>query len=129
MTQSTDKNLSNKSNTFIRKSVSNISPKDNKIAITGRIVNINNVNLELKSFKSILIDDGSGTVNCLITDGTIINNIDKLEVGRLIRILGHLEFYKEDNNTSYDFYGYIVQDMSKLDIELYKKVLEIRRKQ
>ncbi|MBW6451536.1 MAG: hypothetical protein K0B02_02285 [DPANN group archaeon] len=84
----------------IEKDIKNINNKDNKVKILGTVIS--------KINKNLIIDDKTGTINVTSTDD--INNIFE---GQIVRIFGRVA-----NDT---LFAEIIQDMTKLDIELYKK--------
>jgi len=87
---------------FIEKNINNLDIKDIKVAISGLIID--------KANDSIILDDGTGQVKV---------NIDtNLEINSYARVFGRVLPYED----GLEIYGEIIQDFSKIDKLLYKKV-------
>jgi Tat protein secretion system quality control protein TatD with DNase activity len=83
-------------------SIKDLSKETLKIAVTGLIVN--------KNENTITIDDGTGSIPVLIeTD---------LPMNTFVKIYGILIPAEE----GFEMQGHVIQDLSKINQELYKKV-------
>jgi len=89
----------------VEKKISEISPEDIRVAVIGTVVD--------KGDGKIVIDDGSDNINVFLDDE------NKLETGKLLRIVGRVN--KDDLSISAE----AVQDFSKFNLELYKKLKEL----
>ena len=86
-----------------------------RIKVLGSIVDI-------KSSQDQVIarlDDGTGQVQLILNQSTSLN------IGNQIRVIGVLGKTEENE---YVIEAEIVQDMKDLDIELYKRVQEVKRR-
>lgn len=83
-----------------------------RIALVGTIVSKND------SILSFLVDDGTGTVNVIVNDADMFSG---LKEGQIVRIFGRIWGEEED----IEIQGDIVQDLSKLDMPLFKKVFNV----
>lgn len=92
---------------FIDRKISEIKPEDIKVSILGTIVD--------KKGDIIVIDDGSGKINAIFEEPV------NFEVNTLVRIFGRVIPVE----TGLELRGEIIQDMTGLDMELYKKVKEL----
>ena len=81
----------------------------NRVSLIGTIVSRNS---ELYSF---MIDDGTGTVLVLVND---TEKFKEIEDGQILRVLGRV--WGETNEI--EIQADIIQDFSKIDIELFRKV-------
>lgn len=96
---------------FAERDISEINPeKDIAVALVGRVID--------KKQNIIILDDGSGKANVFFTDENILNN---LSVNDIIRLSG----FVMPTQDGFDIRGEIVQNMDKLDVELYKKIKNI----
>jgi len=128
MTEITRKRNYNKIGHFKQKLISDINIDDNKISILGHIIEINETDYGITKYKEIIVDDGTGIITCYITDDTKISPRDmELKEGLLVRTFGFIEFYNNNDEISFDYYISILQILSKLNLDLYKKVLEIKK--
>jgi len=89
----------------IEKKISEIGPEDVRVAIIGTVVD--------KGEGKIVIDDGSGSIAVFLDDGK------NLETGKFLRIVGRVN--KDDLSINAE----AVQDFSKFNLDLYKKLKEI----
>jgi hypothetical protein len=88
----------------IPKKISDINPeKDIRVRIFGRIID--------KNDGSFIIDDGSSKAE-------IVAEAGDFDVGDTVRVLTRVLPLEE----GYELRAEAVQDMSKMDIDLYKKV-------
>ncbi len=88
------------------KRIADIEPeKDIRVQILGRVID--------KSDGTLVVDDGSAKAE-------IITDDNSAETGDVVRIFARVLPLEE----GYELRGEIVQDMSQLDMDLYKKVYE-----
>jgi uncharacterized protein YdeI (BOF family) len=90
-------------------SVKELSKDLNRVALVGTIVSRND------TVMSFLLDDGSGTVNVIVNDADMFS---LLKDGQIVRVLGRIW----GEGTDIEIQGDIVQDFSKLDLNLFKNV-------
>ena len=91
-------------------SVKEISKDMQHISLVGTIVSRN------ETISSFLLDDGTGTVNIIMNDA---EKFSQLRDGQIVRVFGRLWGEAEED---IELQGDIVQDFSKLDLNLFKKV-------
>ena len=90
----------------IEKKISEISPEhDVRIRILGRIID--------KANETIVVDDGTGSAEIITSDLNVTAGIDDL-----VRVFTRVLPLEE----GYELRAEIIQDMSILDMELYKKI-------
>lgn len=90
-----------------------------QVRVLGSIVDIQSIQDETQEKISIILDDGTDTIR-IILDKSI-----PLKIGDQIRVYGTLgKTEKED----YILDAEIVQDMNQLDLELYKRVQDVKRR-
>ena len=82
-----------------------------RVSLIGTLISKND------SILSFLIDDGTGTVNVINNDA---DRFGQLREGQIVRVLGRI-WGEEDE---IEIQGDIVQDFSKLDMNLFKQVFE-----
>lgn len=100
---------------YLKKKISDINPEvDLRVKVLGFIVD--------KKGDTIVIDDGSGKIKAFVDTPTIMERID---INRLVRIFGSVLPTEDGFEVKAD----IVQDLSDLDINLYKKVDELYNKE
>ena len=88
------------------KKITEINPeKDIRIRILGKVID--------KSDEVLVVDDGSGKADIITTDLEVTVNI-----GDTVRVFTRV-LPLEDG---YELRAEIIQDMTKLDLDLYKKV-------
>lgn len=87
---------------YVEKNIKDLDKQDIKIAISGIIIN--------KEEESLILDDGTGQINVYISTDLPINTY--------IRILGRLLPFEN----GFELQGDIIQDFSKIDKLLYRKV-------
>lgn len=90
-----------------------------RIRVLGSVVDLKTIQDQDQDQIRAILDDGTGRIQ------VIISQTVPLELGNKIRILGLLG--KNEQN-EYLLTADIVQDMSGLDIELYKRVQTVKRK-
>lgn len=90
-----------------------------RIKVLGSIVDIKSIKEQDKDQISVILDDGTGRIQL------VINKTIQFEIGSQIRIFGILG--KTDQN-EYIIDTEIIQDMSSLDTELYKRVQKVKRR-
>lgn len=94
---------------YSEKLIKDIDQSDQKVAISGYVIS--------KDEHSIVIDDGSAEMPVFF---------DQLEIpnGKYLRVFGRVINYQEGLQIQAD----LVQDLSNIDYELYKKVIGIMQK-
>ena len=90
-------------------SVKELSKDLDRVALVGTIVSRNQ---EISSF---VLDDGTGTVNIIMNN---VEHFEMLKDGQVVRVFGRLWGEGDD----IELQGDLVQDFSKLDLTLFKKV-------
>jgi len=91
----------------VERCISEIQPEDIRVCILGTIVD--------KKETTLIVDDGTGKITVRFEEPVT------LPMNTLVRIFGRVVPIEN----GFEIQGEIVQDMSKLNIELYKKVREI----
>ena len=91
----------------VDRKVSEIKEDDIRVRVLGTVVD--------KSESSVVVDDGTGKITANF-DGPV-----KAELNQRVRIFGRVITTAEGR----ELQGEVLQDMSKLDMELYKKVNEL----
>jgi len=86
---------------------------DSRIAVMGTIVEKND------DSSSIIIDDGEKQIGIIVMSDFLL---DSLKVGKLVRVLGSLFKIEGIEQKELEMRGEIIQDMTGLNFELYKKV-------
>ncbi|MHA1267214.1 MAG: hypothetical protein ACTSRS_18400 [Candidatus Helarchaeota archaeon] len=89
---------------------------DKNIKILGSIIEANP--------NYILLDDGTGQIQIVLNDDTKVSGEEILEVGALVRAFGICNKVEGKFLLS----GKIIQDMRGLDLELYQRVREVKRR-
>ena len=89
--------------------ISNITKDTKSVAITGVVIS---KDTEILSF---IIEDGSGKMNIITNNNHVFGT---LKEGQVVRVLGKIWGEGEEIEIQSD----IIQDCSKLDFELFKKV-------
>ena len=92
---------------FKERFIKDLNVEDFKVALNGTIIN--------KTDKSFFLDDGSGEI--LVTS----DNIPDYDY---VRVFGRLVPYEE----GFELQAEIIQDLSKVDKELFRKVKELMNK-
>ncbi len=92
----------------VERKVSDLKPGDMRVSLIGTVID--------KQGNRIVLDDGTGKVNVdFETDPAI-------ELNQFVRVFGKVMQTGEDM----EIIGEIVQDMEKLDKDLYKKVNSLK---
>ncbi len=89
------------------------------VRVLGAIVDIKAIQEQNQEQLYVIVDDGTGRLR------VTINKPIPLELGNKIRIFGILE--KTEQN-DYIIEAEIIQNMKDLDMELYKRVREVKRR-
>ncbi len=93
--------------------ISEIKTADDRVQVVGLAVD--------KKESLLVIDDGTGRINVLFEDPALVEDV---EVGRKVRVFGTPLNVGE----SHEVHAEIIQNLDKLDLDLYKKVMhEIRK--
>lgn len=101
-------------NEYVKRKIPEINPDvDLKVKILGFVVD--------KKGGTIMLDDGSGKVKVFVD---VPEMIEKINVNQLIRVFGSTLPIENGFEIKAD----IVQDLSNLNIDLYKKVEELYNK-
>lgn len=91
----------------IEKNISDITEKDYRVRLFGMVIETDTGN------NFLLLDDGSGRIGIMFSDP---ENIEGISNGNLIRVIGKVRPGEE-----LTIEAEIINDMSKIDIELYKQ--------
>ena len=98
-------------NHYEKKKIMEINPEtDSKVKIMGFVVD--------KKEDTLILDDGSGKVRVFFDLPSVT---ERIEINQLIRIFGSVV----PTENGFDVKADIIQDLSGLDINLYKKVEEL----
>lgn len=89
---------------FIEKNINDINDNDTYIAISGMVIN--------KGENSFMLDDGTGQIPVVMEFNTLTD---------FVRVFGRIAV----NENGYYLEGEIIQDLSKIDKFLYKKVKQL----
>jgi len=101
-------------NHYSKRKISEIDPAiDVRVKVIGFIVD--------KKEDTLIIDDGSGKVKVFVDSPGIIEN---LNLNQLVRVFGSVLM----TENGFEIRADIVQDLSRLDINLFKKVEELYNK-
>ena len=93
-----------------QKKIKDINPEsDIRVRLLGRVID--------KSDNGIVIDDGTGKAE-VITDSE--SDFERININDVLRIFTRVLPLE----TGYELRAEIIQDMNKLDLDLYKKVYE-----
>lgn len=92
--------------------IEEIDREDIRVSIIGTLVN--------KGKGSLIVDDGSGNLEVSMLEMNNENQVENLETGQLVRVVG-----KVDSEDEIKLRGEFVQDFSEFDLKLYKKAKEI----
>jgi len=96
---------------YPRKKVSSIDPRvDSRIRVVGVVVD--------KKENTVVIDDGSGKIKAFVDMPSIL---ERMGINQIVRVFGIVLPTESDLEIKAD----IVQDLSGMDINLYKKVDEL----
>ena len=101
-------------NHYVKRKVTEINPEvDLKIKILGFLVD--------KKENTFVVDDGSGKVTVFVDEASLLDNFN---INQLIRVFGST-LPTEDG---FEIKADAIQDLSNLNINLYKKVEELYNK-
>ena len=99
---------------YVKRKVSEINPDvDLRVKILGFVVD--------KKDDTIVLDDGSGKVRVFVDAPELM---ERVEINRLVKVFGSTLPTEDGFEVKAD----IVQDLSGLDVNLYKKVEELYNK-
>ncbi|MFQ5815359.1 MAG: hypothetical protein ACE5G7_02565 [Candidatus Hydrothermarchaeaceae archaeon] len=98
----------------LERCVKDIRADDFRVRILGIVVDKDDAN------NSILIDDGTGRAVAVFPDPDFMKGLAE---GKPVRVIG-----KNRNGNPIEIEVEVVQDMSKLDMDLYEKVRNISEK-
>lgn len=90
----------------VSRQVAEIRPEDIRVSILGTVID--------KQEGTLVIDDGTGRVHVTVEEPIT-------EAGRLVRVFGRV--IPLENGA--ELHGELIQDMTGLDMELYKQVEEL----
>lgn len=93
----------------VGKRISEIGKGDVRVRLLGTIID--------KRENVIVIDDGTGKINVTFAEPV------KFEVNQLVRVFGRVI----PSENEFEIQGEIAQDMTDVDLDLYKKVNELER--
>jgi len=93
------------------KKISDIKPDDIRVSVTGTVI-------DKQDDRVVVIDDGTGKVNVTFDDPEALKTVN---LNQLVRIFGRVIPMEK----GFELQGDILQDMSKLDMELKKRVESI----
>ncbi len=97
------------------KRISEITKEDIRVKVIGIVIEKDSPS------SSILIDDGESTIRIILDDDLL----ESTELGKLIRVIGIVSPALEGDG--FELRGELTQDFSKLDKELYKKYLNVKK--
>ncbi len=101
-------------NHYVKRKIPEINPEvDLKVKILGFVVD--------KKENTLMVDDGSGKVIVFVDD---TNLLDSFNINQLIRVFGSTLPTEDGFEIKVD----AIQDLSNLNINLYKKVEELYNK-
>jgi hypothetical protein len=93
----------------MERKIADIGKGDVRVRLTGTVLD--------RKGSSLVIDDGSGQIQATFTEPVTA------EISQLVRVFGKVIPMEE----GFELQGEAIQDMSKLDMQLYKKVHEMER--
>ncbi len=100
---------------YLKRNISDINPElDMRIKVLGFVVD--------KKDDTLVIDDGSGKIQAFIDTPAMM---EKTDINQLVRVFGSVLPIEN----GFEVKGDIVQDLSSLDINLYKKIDELYNKE
>jgi uncharacterized protein YdeI (BOF family) len=101
-------------NHYVKKNIPGINPEvDLKIKVIGFVVD--------KKENTFVIDDGNGKIKIFVDEASLLENIN---INQLIRVFGST-LPTEDG---FEIKADAIQDLSNLNINLYKKIEELYNK-
>ncbi|MFW6385821.1 MAG: hypothetical protein ACOCZP_01550 [Candidatus Hadarchaeota archaeon] len=89
--------------------ISEIKTADDQVQVVGLVVD--------KEESTLVLDDGSGSVNVLFEDPNLVEGID---VGSKVRVFGT----PLNIGDTHEIHATIIQNQEGLDLDLYKEVME-----
>lgn len=89
--------------------VKDLTKDMSRLSLVGTVVSRN------PDIFSFMLDDGTGSVNVIMND---VNRFNEVKDGQQVRVFGRIWGEGEDIEIQGDF----VQDFSKLDFNMFKKV-------
>ncbi len=99
---------------YIKRKIFEINPDtDLKVSVLGFVVD--------KKDNTIILDDGSGKVEVFVD---IPEMMDKINANQVVRVFGSTL----PTENGFEIKADIIQDLSNLNIDLYKKVEELYNK-
>ncbi len=99
---------------YVKKKIEEINPEtDLKVKLLGFIVD--------KKDDTIILDDGSKKIKVFVDNPLIV---EKMNINQLVRIFGSTL----PTDEGFEIKADVVQDLSNLNINLYKKVEELYNK-
>ena len=101
-------------NHYIKRKIPEINPEvDLKVKILGFVVD--------KKENTLMVDDGSGKVSVFVDEASLLDNVN---INQLIRVFGSTLPTEDGFEIKVD----AIQDLSNLNINLYKKVEDLYNK-
>jgi len=101
-------------NHYVKRKIPEINPEiDLKVKILGFVVD--------KKENTLMVDDGSGKVSVFVDEASLLDNVN---INQLIRVFGSTLPTEDGFEIKVD----AIQDLSNLNINLYKKVEELYNK-
>lgn len=97
-----------------KKKISDIKLDDVRVSVTGTVI-------DKQDDGVMVIDDGTGRVNVTFDDPGVLKDV---ELNQLVRILGRVMPVEN----GFELQGDVLQDMSRLDLELRKRIESINIK-
>jgi len=91
----------------VARTIAEMKPEDLRVRIVGTVID--------KTGNTVAIDDGTGKIEVNFKEEI------KTETGKLVRVFGRAI----PTDSGFELEGEIIQDMSKLDMDLYKKAISI----
>ncbi|MHA1310480.1 MAG: OB-fold nucleic acid binding domain-containing protein [Candidatus Helarchaeota archaeon] len=104
----------------LKKRINDITKDDSRVQVIGTIVKyIPGLVHDSNTLSEIILSDETGIITILV-DEYLDGNYKK---GDKIRVFGHIESNDDDK---LNLNAEVIQDMNSLNIELYKKIRELR---
>jgi RNase P/RNase MRP subunit p29 len=91
------------------KRINNISKDDVRVRLFGTVIDSND--------NIVVIDDGTGKINVTFNDPV------QVKAGRTVRVFGKVM----PAENGFEIEGEIIQDMSGVDVSLYRKATELEK--
>ncbi len=92
------------------KKISDIKAEDVRVSVLGTVID--------KKDNRVVLDDGSGKINITFDEP------QEIEINQFVRVFGRV-IPVEDG---FELQGEIAQDMSRLNMDLYRKIMELEGK-